>query len=81
MKRVLEKELGQKRGDECKLKKGVMTIWKWIWERINYEHIEVWKKIDFSFSKFLANNIGLKFFFKKNVYIYSLIIELWELPC
>jgi hypothetical protein len=26
MKRVLEKELGQKRGDECKLKKGVMTI-------------------------------------------------------
>jgi hypothetical protein len=52
MKRVLEKELGEK-------KRWVMTIWKWIWERKNYEHAKVWKKVDFSFSIFLANNIDL----------------------
>lgn len=32
MKRVLEKEL-EKKKDECKFKRGVMTIWKWIWKK------------------------------------------------
>jgi hypothetical protein len=59
MKRVFKKELGKKK-DECKFKRGVMTIRMWIWERINYEHAKVWKKLDFSFSIFLAINTNFK---------------------